>query len=87
MPQGTAMRPSLPRAEIREMLRLIRIDRFNEVLPVMMRRHGIGMFIYVMRLGRSSVPGAGRRRRSSHSAVRSAHAIMWLSMQSLRGGV
>jgi hypothetical protein len=45
-----------PRDEIDEMLRQIRADRFREVLGPAMRRHGVDMLVYVMRLGRDTVP-------------------------------
>ena len=44
--------------EIERRLRQIRIDRFRTVLAPAMRDHGIGMFIYVLRLGRETVPGS-----------------------------
>jgi hypothetical protein len=44
------------REEIGEMLRLIRIDRFAEVMQPAMARAGVDMLIYVMRIGRDSVP-------------------------------
>ena len=51
--------------EIERRLRQIRIDRFRTVLAPAMRDHGIGMFIYVLRLGRETVPGSDTSSRAS----------------------
>lgn len=48
------MKTDRTKEELKEWNESIRIDRFEKILPTIMKKHGIDMFVYVMRLANQS---------------------------------